>query len=233
MTDEDFDLADRALLAELLAGDRPPHDPAVAERLARNPALAAELARLTALGDALGAVGHERHAALAAARAEVTDADLAIARRAVAAAHTEAKPRRARARFLAAAAIVLVALIGYAVLHGRGQPPDDTILGPGPAEFGMAPHGVVAQGALTAFTWRTPTTPGGAWRITVYPAQDGQPTSFTPVFVVDELEGNAWQPDPTRLAALRELAAFCWDLTALDRDGQALRSARAFVRWSR
>jgi hypothetical protein len=201
------------LLAELLAGERRETELDVARVLRASPALRAEYESLRGIARGVGRSG----AAARAERAEAAAApaglrDHSLVREALARELGASAPaRRLPWGWLAAAALVAAAAAAISLLADRGEPADDTVLGPA-AEWALQPEGAVAD--FATFRWQGEAR-GGYFVVRVYdadPAVSGRP----PIATSGEVETTSWSPRGAQREAIDRHERIYWELVWVD-----------------
>jgi hypothetical protein len=222
MTDQPLDETERALLAELLAGERAETETEIMDLLRRRPALRTELSTLGELAGGLDRGGAERAAEIEEARGSVTEDDIAAARRVLGTLPPRQRgtTRRTWIAIAAVAAGLLLALLALWPSGGSTGTSDPRLGAPTRDDIVLAPRGPVA---FEVFTWHSttgkPIVPaGGHLRIVVYRVQDGHKTDEV-LLDKSELEGKEWRPSPELLLPVREAREFAWELRGIELDG--------------
>jgi len=229
MSERHLSPQDRALLTDLVNGDRTENDPQVRARLAVSRGFAAEVAAIRSVTTALQQDGAVRRGEIAAAQAAVTAADVAHARAMIA----QHLPRRRRLRLghllAAAAAVVMLSAVTWVCLHRAAASDPDPTLGT-PVDRSMLPRGEVRAEQLATFRW-VDATGNGSWLLAVYPARDGRKTGYEPLFPEQRIIGDEWQPTTEQIERMRAAGEFIWELTPV-RDNATGGTTRAEVRCS-
>lgn len=195
---------DRALLAEVLGGERRDTDPAVQRRLREHPPLASELAALREVAGRFAAEFGEQRAEIAQAHGEVSAHDVARARAAVAdwrERQLVAVPRRRAVWWSLVAALVLAALVLAWQLRAPVRP--NEALGGGGVPIEAVRDD---DGRLLRLRWPSAKVPpNGSFTLEVAPAVGGQSSGAT-FLTVSDIEDNSCPFDSTRRDAIERQA---------------------------
>ena len=121
-------------------------------------------------------------------------------------------------RWLAAAALLLVAIWAVRTTTLDRYPDTGELFLAEPHPAGLTPHG--ATTSFATFGWDLPLPPNGAYRVTIWDSRDAERAN--PILTSDNLRTRSWSPSPEERKDLP--VVIYWEVTVLEFPERAVRT---------